>query len=830
MTYFYTSVDRYKNDILLRGWRDGSPVKKKIRFQPTLYCQSKNPSRWTSLDEMNVEPIKMDSMYDSKSFLDQYKDIDGFKVYGNTNYVVQYITETWPKEIQFDYSQINILNIDIEVASDEGFPEPEQANHEVISIAVKSSKNENFIVWALQPFDVNKSQYDNVDFRLCKDEKHLLQEFMLYWVRNYPDIVTGWNVRMFDMPYLINRAIKMFGNKIANKFSPWDLISQREVRYKNKTVTIYDMTGISQMDYFDLFQKFGYSYGPQESYALNHIAYVVLGERKLSYEEYGNLYTLYKEDHQKFIDYNIRDVDLVDRIDDKTGLMSLALTMAYKAGVNYNDTLGTTAIWDSIIYRYLTERNVAIWPNIEKPKTEYPGGFVKEPQVGRHDWVCSFDLNSLYPNLIIQYNMSPETIVNDKWNNKATVAECMNGMTNDTEYAMAANGVYFRKDRLGVLPAIVEQMYNERVTIKGKMIEAQKRQEAEGKSYEVERDIAHYENQQMAIKILLNSLYGALGNKYFRYFDQRVAEGITLSGQLSILVAERAINNYLNKVMKTKKDYVVAIDTDSVYLDLSDLVEKTYKNKPTEQTINYLDKVCGEAIEPVIAKGFDDLSKQMNAYSNRMVMKREALADRGIWTAKKRYILNVHDNEGVRYAEPKLKIMGIEAIKSSTPEICRNKFKDAFKLLMNGTNKDLQIYISNFKEEFFGCDPEQVAFPRGVSNLKQYRDKTTVYKKATPIHVRGSLLYNNRLEGLNLSQKYNKIAEGEKIKFLYLNVPNPLGENVVAFPDVLPKEFELHRYVDYETQFEKTFTEPLKIILDSIGWTVEETATLESFF
>lgn len=830
MSFFYTNVERYRNDILLRGYRDGVAVKQKIPFQPILFCQSKNQSSWASLDGVAVEPVVMDSMYDAKSFMDQYKDVAGFKIYGNTNYVAQYVTKTWPNEIHWDIGDINVVNIDIEVASDDGFPEPDKANHQVISIALKSSKEDFFRVWGLQSFDVEKSQYSNTQYVECKDEKHLLQEFVLYWVRNYPDIVTGWNIRFFDVPYLINRVNKVLTQDVANKFSPWGFLNRRDVRYKNKSVSIYDMVGISQMDYFDLFQKFGYSYGPQESYSLNHIAYVVLGERKLSYEEYGNLYTLYENNHQKFIEYNIRDVDLVNKIDDKTGLMSLALTMAYKAGVNYNDTLGTTAIWDSIIYRYLNNKKIAIWPNEDKIKTDYPGGYVKDPQVGMHNWVCSFDLNSLYPNLIIQYNMSPETVVNDSWNNQATVEKCLAGLKNDTEYAMAANGVYFRKDKLGVLPAIVEQMYGERVQIKNKMLEAKKKQEAEGKSYEVERDIARFENQQMAIKILLNSLYGALGNKYFRYFDQRVAEGITLSGQLSILVAERAINNYLNKNMKTNKDYVVAIDTDSVYLDLSDLINKTYHDKPVADTINYLDKVCEKAIEPIIAKGFDDLAKQLNAYSNRMVMKREALADRGVWTAKKRYILNVHDNEGVRYSEPKLKIMGIEAIKSSTPEICREKFKEAFKILMGGTNKDIQRYIANFKEDFCSRPPEQIAFPRGVSNLSQYRDRTTIYKKATPIHVRGSLLYNKNLEDSDLLKKYNKISEGEKIKFLYLNVPNPIGENVVSFPDVLPTEFGLHKYVDYETQFEKTFTEPLRIILESINWTVEETATLESFF
>jgi DNA polymerase elongation subunit (family B) len=401
---------------------------------------------------------------------------------------------------------------------------------------------------------------------------------------------------------------------------------------------------------------------------------------------------------------------------------------------------------------------------------------------------------------------------------------------NETEYAMAANGVYFRKDKRGVLPRIVAELYDERVIIKKKTLTAKQRLEKIGKSYEIEREIARYDNQQMAVKILLNSLYGALGNKYFRYFDMRIAEGITVSGQLAVLKAEKALNAYMNKTLKTEDDYVIAIDTDSVYLDLSKLVNKTFADKSKEETVNYLDKVCAKAIEPVITKAYDELAEQMGAYENRMVMKRESIADRGIWTAKKRYILNVHDNEGVRYAEPKLKIMGIEAVKSSTPQICRERFKEAFKLLISGTNADIQNYIADFRAEFSHQDPEAVAFPRGVSNITSSKDSISIYKKGTPIHVRGSLLYNKSIQDKKLDKKYELIKNGEKIKFVYLKMPNPIRENVVSFPNVLPKELGLHEYIDYDTQFEKTFVEPIRIILDSIGWTVEQQNTLESFF
>lgn len=828
---FYTSVSRYGSNILYRGYSNGSPVQQRIKFKPTLYVQSQKESEWKSLDGVNVEPMKFDSMREAKDFMELYKGVNGFNIYGNTNYVAQFIQERWSDEIEFDPNIINIVNIDIEVSSDEGFPEPDKAYYPVISIALKSNKDDNYYVWGLGEYDTSKAIIPNVQYMYCRDEKDLLEKFLLFWMKLKPDVVTGWNVRFFDIPYIINRMNRVLGENLTKKMSPWEMVEQRQVRYKLKEMNAYDMVGISQLDYLDLFQKFGYSYGAQESYRLDHIAYVVLGERKLSYEEFGNLHTLYKEDHQKFIDYNVKDVQLVDRLEDKMGLIVLAMTIAYKAGVNYNDTFGTTGIWDTIIYRNLCSQKIAILPNLEKRKNDYPGGYVKDPHVGMHDWVCSFDLNSLYPNLIIQYNMSPETIVQDDMNSSASVAKCLSGeVVNDTEYAMAANGVYFHKEKRGVLPAIVTSYYGERVDIKNKMLDAKKRLEKEGKSYEIERDINRYENQQMAIKILLNSLYGALGNRYFRYFDMRIAEGITLSGQLSVLKAEKAINDYMNKTMKTDKDYVIAIDTDSVYLNLSELVEKTYAGKSKQETVNYLDKVCSKAIEPVITKAFADLSDQMGAYENRMVMAREAIADRGVWTAKKRYILNVHNNEGVQYAEPKLKIMGIEAIKSSTPQICRDRFKEAFNLIMSGTNKDIQKFIADFRNEFRAQSPEDVAFPRGVSNLTKSADVKAIYGKGTPIHVRGSLLYNHLLKQHRLNNRLGEIKNGEKIKFVYLTMPNPIRENVISFPDILPKQFDLHRFIDYDTQYEKTFVEPIRLILDAIGWTVEEQSTLESFF
>ena len=842
MMKFYTNVSRYGNMILLRGYDHGRRIEKKVKYEPILFTTTNTPTEWKALDGTPVGIAnagkRFESMRSANEYVTANKAVGGKKIYGNTKYIPAFINDYYPGNIEFDRNKINVTTIDIEVASDDGFPDPAKADHKIISICIKNNIGNTYYVWGLGEYDSDKSYMkDNmVVYRRFEREDDLLINFITHWSSQQysPDVVTGWNTRFFDIPYLVNRINRMLGEAYVKRLSPWGMIDRQEITKMGRTQTAYELKGISQLDYLDLFKKFGYSYGPQESYKLDHIAHVVLGENKLDYDEYSNLHTLYKYNHQKFIDYNIKDVELVDRIEDKLGLITLCMTMAYKGGVNYNDTFGTTLIWDTIIYRRLFANNIVV-PFIEdKTKTMYPGGFVKEPQVGIHDNVVSFDLNSLYPSIIMQYNMSPETIANGE----ITSFDIENVLTkserpNNNGKALAANGQYFNIDKPGIIPFIIYEMYKERVVIKQDMINAQKEKEKVDKNdkqeiYRIERDIAIAENRQMSIKILLNSLYGALGNRYFRFFDQRVAEAITLTGQLTIRWAEYALNTYLNRAMRTKnwKDFVVAIDTDSLYVCLDDLVKAINPKNP----IDFLDKVSAEKLEAVLAQSYDELYNMFGGVSNRMVMKREVIANRGIWTAKKRYILNVLDNEGVRYSKPKLKIMGIEAIKSSTPEPCREGLKELFKVIMSKDETEVQKAIEQFKNYFKTLGPDAIAFPRGASKVKEYRDSTNIYKKGTPMHIRAALLYNRMIQDLSLTKKYTQIKNGDKIKFIYLRTPNPIKENVIGFFDFLPEEFNLHKYIDYELQFQKTFLDPIEPILDAVGWSSEETNSLEDFF
>ena len=821
LTGFYTSVERLGNKLLYRGYDDeGKKITHRIAYKPTLYLKSqKAVTDWKALDGTPVEPLQFGSMKEVKEFEKSYKGVPDFCLYGNTRHIPAFIQNQFPNEIAYHRDVVDVASLDIETSYGDGFPEVDNPVNQILTIAYKSSKDDTYRVWGMKPYDeaITSLKHLKIEYRQFTEESSMLSAFIDYWAEpdNTPDIITGWNTRFFDIPYMVARMAFLLGEEKVRNLSPWRKIERKEIFIKGRQQIAFDIMGIQHLDYMELFKKFAYTYGNQESYSLNHISSVVLGEKKLDYSEVGTLRDLYDEDFQMFVDYNIKDVELIERMEEKLGLITLVLTMAYLGGVNYQDTLGTTAIWDSIIFRRLARSKITILPSTPKETEQFPGGYVKDPHVGMHDWVMSFDLNSLYPNLIVQYNMSPETLI---------------GVTN-ADGATASNGAVFRKDKKGIIPEIVEELYAKRVTIKADMLQAKTKLETISKRKRTEYtqavgQVARLETLQTAIKILLNSLYGAMGNKYFRYFDLRIASAITLTGQEVIKYAETNVNKYLDDFLGESKDRVIAMDTDSLYIGVKDVVDKFKPNNP----VSFLDEFGSKAIEPMLAKAFDKFAQDTKAYSNRMVMKREAIADRGIWTAKKRYILNVHNNEGVQYAEPKIKIMGIEAIKSSTPMPCRDAMRNLFKVIVTGDEEKTQEAIALFKEHFKTLSPDKIAFPRGVTDVTSYSERQSVYRKGTPIHVRGSLLYNHHLKAKGLDRKYQLIHNGDKVKFVYLLVPNSIQENVVAFPDFLPEELELNKYIDYNLQFQKTFIDPIDIILNAIGWSAEPKADLQQFF
>ena len=842
MSKYYTNVACIGNNILYRGVKEGRRVKLKVAYTPTLFLPSKKETAYKSLEGDFLEPMKFESVREARDFIKRYDEVTNFKIFGNSSYQYAFIADEQKGMVDWKMEDLSIAILDIEVGSENGFPDPYLANEPITAIAIKYI-NGAMTVFACGDYKV---QGDEVYIK-CDDEYNLCKKFLRFWEENCPDAISGWNIKFFDIPYIVNRFNKILGEDETKKLSPWGYINSRKTVMNNRELVAYDFVGVSTLDYIELYRWYAPGGKSQESYSLNNICNVELGESKISYEEFDNLHQLYKLNHQKFIEYNIKDVELVLKLEQKLKLIELGLTLAYDTKTNYEDIFAQTRMWDSLIYNYLFERKIIVPPKSHNDKSSaFEGAYVKEVQVGKHDWVASFDLNSLYPHLMMQYNISPETLIEVNDYTKEMRDVISKGVSVDkmieqnvdtsklTGVTITPNGQFFRTDKQGFLPKMLEEMYVDRSKFKKLMLKAKQEYENEkdeSKKNEINNRIARYDNLQLAKKVSLNSAYGALGSQYFRFYDLRMALAVTLAGQLSIRWIEKHLNSYMNNLLKTEEDYVIASDTDSIYLKLGPLVDKVHKDKTdTNKIIAFMDRVCEDKIQPSIDESYENLANYVHAFAQKMQMKREALADKGIWTAKKRYILNVYNNEGVAYNEPHMKVMGLEMVKSSTPSAIREKMKQSIKIMMQGTESDIHEFIADFKVNFKKLPVEDISFPRGLNGLKDYADSVIMYKKGTPIHVKGAILYNHYLVKMGLDKKYPKIQEGEKVKFTYIKQPNPFKDMVISYPGRLPVEFGLQEYIDYDLQFEKAFIEPIKVVLDCMGWTTEKRNSLESFF
>ena len=830
MSKFYTNLVLLGDDILYRGYEHGQRVQYRDRSSPVLFfvpkAQSKD-TKYKTLDGRRAYKKQFNGAREAREVLKQYENTDGLEVHGYERFLYQHINQKFPTDIDYNMSMMKIYTIDIEVACENGFPDVQASAEEMLCLTIKDFNTKKVVTWGTREF----TPPEGVEYRVFWSEQEMLQDFHQWWTENTPDIITGWNNNLYDIPYICRRMERVLGEKWKKSLSPWNRVIDREFIVQGRKQIAYDICGVSILDYLDLYRKFTYT--NQESYRLDHIAMVELDDKKLDHSEYENFKDFYTSDWQRFVEYNIHDVDLVDKLEDKMKLIELAVTMAYDAKVNFEDVYSQVRMWDTLIYNDLKKRNIVVPPRQSTKKDEkYAGAYVKEPEPGMYDWVVSFDLNSLYPHLIMQYNISPETLVDER-HPTVTVDKLLNQEIDiDGDYAVCANGAQYRKDIHGFLPEIMQRIYDERTIFKKYMLTAKQEYE-KSPTDKLRRDISKFNNIQMARKIQLNSAYGAIGNQYFRYYNLANAEAITLSGQVSIRWIENKMNAYLNKLLKTDDfDYVIASDTDSIYLNLGPMVEAVFKErkKSGESIVRFLDKVCQVEFEKYIDGSYQELSTYVNAYEQKMVMKRENIANKGIWTAKKRYILNVWNSEGVQYEQPKLKMMGIEAVKSSTPAPCRSAIKEALNVIMSGNESDVQDYIDKFRQEFESMSPEEIAFPRGCNNIAKNSSPATIYGKGCPMHVRGALLYNFWVKKKKLTHKYPLIQEGEKVKYVMLNTPNKINENVVSFFQTLPPELGLNGSIDYDLQFTKSFLQPLQVILDTLGWDAEKTNTLEALW
>ncbi len=846
---FYTNVDVHRGNIYFRGYdMGGMPISKKVVYEPTIFLPSneEKSNGWRTIYGDPVEPIKMKSISDMVDYTKGLDNVCGFTSMSDQKFA--FINDVIPGDVEFNPEFIKKLILDIEIETDGGFPDIWDNPFQKINAITVWEEKLGYVTWGLGKY--TKPLERDWEYREFTDEAELLHDFCKTIKQEKPDILSGWNLGGFDLIYIINRLDYIGHREWANLLSPWGFAPQLTGKKAHQKGLFYvqdsreyRIPGVTNFDYMNLYKKFCMS--PRESYSLNSIASIELGEKKTDYSEFDSLMDLYKKNWNLFTEYNKRDVYLVKRLDDKLKYFNLGFTYAYLGKVNFEDIFGTVKYWDVKIYNELYHQKIAVPPHSNsKDESSILGGFVKEPHIGMHKWVASFDIDSLYPNLIVEFNMSPETIIDrDVQVIEQSFIDSIVNMTFDNSeilnenVCLTANGQYFSHAKKGFIPAIIEKVYDKRRAIKKEMLSLEKKLQTTTINKESLKDkIERLNAEQYSLKIGLNSLYGALAQINFRYYDNRIASAITTTGQAVIRTCEKNCNEYINKVLKTNKDYVIAIDTDSVFLCLEDLINKYCKDQSdVSKIIDSMDKISSEKILPMMAQGFKNIYLYLNGYSERLSNKRESLASKGVWIKKKKYVMQVYDNEGVRYSEPKLKVKGIEIVRSSTPQICRDAIKEGVQIIFDKGESAAQDYIREFKEKFINSSPDDVAFPRGVRDIEKWIDDSGFPKTSTPMQVTASYNFNKLVERMGLENKYTKIRSGDKIKFLYLKKPNPLfninkHSHTIAFPTLLPKEFLIEPYIDYETQFDKAFLSPIKSIMDAIGWDVSPKTDLLSLF
>lgn len=830
---FYTACALKGNKILVRGYKNGVRFTDTVSFKPSLYIRSDKDTKYRSLNNVKVKRMIFDTLYDCRQFLDQYRDLDDCPIYGNTDFLTQYIMETYEAEVEYDLSKIKVAYLDLECETEGGFPDLDNPNERINLMSIRIDG----VTYVITCKPVN---LPNCKVILTSSEKELIQKTFEVLRKEDADIITGWNIKLFDIPYIIGRAKLFFDESEIQKWLPFNILKMRETDIGGKNYKIYEFPGYTILDYMDLYKKF--SGTSQESYALNFIAKVELDAQKLDYSEYGSMRDFYTKDFQKFAEYNVQDTLLVEQLDNKLRLIDLAVSIAYEAKITFDTVFFATRIWETICCDYLFKKNII--PPLKRSYAkddQFVGAYVKEVTPGLYKNVVSFDATSLYPSIIMQWNISPDTCVNK--DSSLNADDFLRSKRKDIpqfiedaeskDACLACNGSMFTRQIKGFIPILIERTFNQRKEAKAKMIELEKEYE-NTKDVDLVPRIAALKIRQSVKKILANSLYGCLGNPAFVYSSPELATAVTVTGQVIIRKAENAMNDYIRHLTKDDKDYVIAVDTDSVYLNLDPIVQKISEKTHIDDITDFINQVCEQKIQPEFKKEMELLGHTLGCQENKIFFKREAIASAGMFIAKKRYALLVQDLEGVRFKEPKLKIMGLETARSSTPAIVRNKLKECIRIILTKTPEELLVYVNEFYDEFMKLPIEDTASPRGVKGIGKYSDNTNIYKSGTPIATKAALLHNAYIKKIGIGKIIQEIKENDKIKFVFIKVPNPYGmggrDAVMGFISKPPKEFEIEKYIDSKKQFEKTFREPLDNILQAINWSISNEVTLDSFF
>lgn len=842
---FYTSIKRSGNALLTR-YIDDDGVKHQQRitnFKPVVFNQSSTDSGWSDLYGLRLSPKQFQTIAEYRDFLKNYDNVEGMKLW-EVPIDLQYIISQYPRVIDWQYNKIKVFFIDIEVKVGTAFPDPNKAEQEITAITIYDSISKQYLI-----FGQKESNYkaDNAQYFNCGNERKLLSAFLTFWESNHPDIVTGWNIDGFDIPYIVNRLTRIIDEDAPKRLSPWKMITIKESRDITKKVPDIEFLGVEILDFLDLYKK----YVPikQESYRLDYIVEKELGENKVDYVALGykDFNDLYERNFDLYVEYNCHDVGLVVRLERKLKMIQLQCNLAYKAKINYKEAFSPVKAWGHLIKNELWyDKKVLFDPGRPGQDGEYEGAYVKTPISGMYEWVVSIDATSMYPTAIISYNISPETMVLPKdvpedlepyyrvshvenlsnWELDATITNLLK----EHNLTMAANGQLYRRDIEGILPRMTNKIFEERKFNKKKMLELKAKVESGelADSEELQDEIGGYSIAEKGLKVFLNSLYGAMANQFFPLYELYNAEAITLSGQAAIRAVSKKMSEYINRLAQTDKDNVIYIDTDSIYLDLSGMTKNL--GLDVKQTIDVLAKFADSKINQKSSQICSDYGAQLNMRTMRLEFKREKIITRLVMISKKRYICLVGDSEGVRYKELEFSATGVETNRSSTPKYVRGKLEEAFRIILEKDNDDLLDFIDSVEQAFNTLPISDISFPRGVNGIEKYGNRTTIYSMKTPIHVRASLLYNHWIKMKGIDKQTPPIYEGQKIRFVYLK-PNYTKEDVIAFSeDGLPPELGLDAFVDRHLQFEKSFLEPLKNVTEKIGWKHERSSDLSAFF
>lgn len=816
--------------VYLRTWtEDGDRIDTEVPFTPFLYTEKDGANEGVSIFKTPLKKYYFRNSFERTKFVNDTKN---GRLFGNLPVDQQFLIETFKEDVhkeEFSKFPLKVFFIDIETYSPNEFPVPSKAKDPVTLITILDTVSGKIHTWGLK--NDYKPKLPNVTYYKCDCEEDLFERFVNFWKKDPPDILTGWNTEMFDIPYIINRAKNLLGEEFIKQLSPVREINYRENFQKfGKDIGRWYISGISCLDYMEIYKT--YSKGDRESYSLNYIAEYELSEGKLAINA-TNLSSLADTDWENFVDYNIQDVDLLRKLEEKLNYLKIIRLLAYKGCTNFERALGKVSIVTGAMTLQAAKQGYII-PTFKNDviREALEGGYVREPERGLKEAIVSFDVNSLYPNTIITLNISPETklgkiVTGDVEVDKEVQIKLVNGgsftVTVDKlkeflkkeNVALSKAGVLYSQKFKGVCPNLINSIYDERVYARKKMLELKK---GKNKDKETTDSIQYFDTLQYTLKILLNSIYGTFANKHSAFMDIDNASSITLTGQAVAKAGGHIINQYAKDTFKIDESLILSGDTDSLYITIQPILNKLGIILAKDCVIDPNVHTIVDAIDKHLGvKILDWAREELNSADPRFVFKREAIADVGSFLMKKRYILRILDEEGVPMN--KFKYVGVELARSTTPKpvkaIIQKTIETAF--LTKDVKKTNEVFREAY-DLFKNLNISEASFRKAVKEPDKYTAGASLNKfnKGTPCHVKAALAYNFLLEKLNLTKKYESIKSGQKVKFFYA-AKNPYGLDAIAFNGDYPTEFT-NIVIDYDKMFNKIVAPPIESVYQAIGW------------